>query len=267
MTENWDFYPCRVEDEPATIMLNLGLAQAAPVAELPVCAWLRVLLVSPRADGLSSSEEFDRLCEIGDALEAAIAEAPTPIRYAGRCTCSGRRDFYVYTASGLAAEALLSSVMAAFAEYDFDTGYREDPQWSLYREFLYPGPRSLQLINNRRVLEALEGSGDCLTQSRPVRHFVDFEADASLAAFRQALGLAGFDIVGERIDEKTGRQGLVFQRSESVEFVHINDLTMQLLDLVNSHGGNYDGWETEVRRPEEDAGHDDHSTESTSDET
>jgi regulator of RNase E activity RraB len=267
MSENWDFYPCRVEDEPASIMLNLGLAKEAPLEMLPVCSWLRVALKSPRPDGLSSSDEFDRLCEIGDALEAAVDEASTQIRYVGRCTCAGRRDFYAYAESGVAAEAVLSSVMAAFAEYEFDTGHREDPQWRLYREFLYPTDRSMQLINNRRVLEALESSGDPLTASRPIRHFVDFDANADLDAFRQALAIGGFEIVGGGVSEKTGRQSIVFERTESVDFLHINQLTIQLLDLANSHGGDYDGWETGVRRPVEDAGNDEIRTEGSTDET
>lgn len=267
MSENWDFYPCRVEDEPASIMLNLGLAKEAPVETLPDCTWLRVALKAPRPDGLSSSEEFDRLCEIGDALEAAVDEASTGLCYVGRCTCAGRRDFYAYAQSGVAAEAVLSSVMAAFPEYEFDTGHREDPQWRLYREFLYPTPRSMQMINNRRVLEALEKSGDPLAESRPIRHFVYFDANAQVEAFGQALAIAGFEIVGGQVDEQTGEQSVVFERNESVDFLHINQLTMQLLDLANSHGGNYDGWETEVRRPATDAGNDENSTEGTSDDT
>lgn len=267
MSENWDFYPCRVEDEPASIMLNLGLAKEAPVETLPDCTWLRVALKAPRPDGLSSSEEFDRLCEIGDALEAAVEEASTGLRYVGRCTCGGRRDFYAYAESGVAAEAVLSTVMAAFPEYEFDTGHREDPQWRLYREFLYPTPRSMQLINNRRVLEALEQRGDPLTESRPIRHFVYFDADADTEAFHQAMELAGFRIAGGDTSEESGRRSLVFERDESVDFLHLNQLTLQLIDLANSHGGDYDGWETEVRRPAKGAGNDDENAEGTSDET
>src|SRR5690606_19606188 len=143
----------------------------------------------------------------------------------------------------------LPILMAAFPEYEFDTGHREDVQWRLYREFLYPTNRSLQLINNRRVLEALEQRGDPLTESRPVRHFVDFDADAEIEAFRQALAIGGFEIVGGGAIEESDRQSIVFERIESVDFLHINDLTMQLLDLANSHGGDYDGWETQVRPP------------------
>jgi uncharacterized protein (TIGR01619 family) len=267
MSENWDFYPCRVEDEPATIMLNLALAKEAPLETLSICTWLRVPLKSPRPDGLSSPEEFDRLCEIGDALEAAVDEASTQLRYVGRCTCGGRRDFYAYAESGVAAEAVLSSVMAAFPEYEFDIGHREDPEWKLYREFLYPTDRSMQLIYNRRVLEALEESGDPLSESRPIRHFVYFDANTQIEAFRQALVIAGFEIVGGGLSEDSDRQSIVFERSESVDFLHVNQLTMQLLDLANSHGGDYDGWETEIRRPAEDAGDDDQNAEGTTDET
>src|SRR5690606_41208769 len=108
---------------------------------------------------------------------------------------------------------------------------------------------------------------DPLTESRPVRHFVYFDAGADIEAFRQALAIGGFEIVGGGAIEESDRQSIVFERIESVDFLHINDLTMQLLDLANSHGGDYDGWETQVRPPAENAGDDQNDAEGTPDET
>ena len=31
--QDWDFYPCRVDDNPASITLNLGLMRHGPIAE------------------------------------------------------------------------------------------------------------------------------------------------------------------------------------------------------------------------------------------
>jgi hypothetical protein len=35
MQEQWDFYFCRVDDAPASINLNLALAQTAPLENVP----------------------------------------------------------------------------------------------------------------------------------------------------------------------------------------------------------------------------------------
>ena len=260
MSENWDFYPCRVEGEPASIMVNLGLAAEAPLENLPDCVWLHVMMRHPRADGLSSQEEFDRLCEIGDALDDAVAESAQQVKYVGRCTSAGRRDFYAYAESGLVAESLLSSVMTPFAEYEFVTGFQADPEWRLYRDFLYPAPPSLQLINNRRVLDVLQQRGDDLSTPRPVRHFVYFSDSQQAAAFSQAAGENGFGIVSQQPEqtpavdptEDDGRHAVILERIDAVDDVTINNVVLELLELANSHAGDYDGWETEVRASPDD---------------
>lgn len=251
MSENWDFYPCRVEDQPASIMVNLALASEAPISNLPECAWLHVQMNNPRDDGLSSSEEFDRLCEIGDAIEAAVADSTSAVRYVGRCTSAGRRDFYAYAESGLVAESLLSGVMSGFPEYRFETGFREDAQWRLYQGFLYPTGHSLQLIYNRRVLEALEKAGDQLNVPRPIRHFARFGDVTGSKAFCEAVGEEGFEILAQDPDNDSPPLVVAFERIDSVNFIEINNLTVHLLDLANSHEGDYDGWETEVQQAED----------------
>lgn len=248
MSENWDFYPCRVEGEPASIMLNLGLHNEAPVAALPECAWLRITLKDPRPDGLSSSEEFDRLCEIGDALDAAVDSEGSQLSYVGRCTCGGRRDFYTYAQSGLVAEALLSSVMSAFPEYEFDTGFRPDPDWRLYRDFLYPTSRSMQLIQNRRLLDVLEQRGDESRVVRPIRHFADFAQQQQADTFVSEVMERGFAVVSRSVDDESARHFVVFEREDAPEFVPINNLTLELLGLAESHNGRYDGWETSLEQ-------------------
>lgn len=250
MSENWDFYPCRVEDEPASIMVNLGIAAEAPIDAVTDCTWLHVSLKDPRPDGLSSAEEFDRLCEIGDALDAAVRGASTSLRYVGRCTCRGRRDFYTYAESGVVAESILSGMMAAFPEYEFDTGFHSDPQWRLYREFLYPTSRSMQLINNRRVLDVLEKQGDVNGTSRPIRHFAYFANEEHARSFSDSVAERNFEIVSRSADETSGSHAVIFERSDPTEFVAINNLTLELLDLAESREGRYDGWETQVQNPE-----------------
>ena len=254
MSENWDFYPCRVEGKSASVMVNLALKADAPLEKLSDCVWLHVRMRRPQPDGLSSQEEFARLCEIGDALDAAVAESTQPIEYVGRCTSAGRRDFYAYAESGLVAESLMSSVMAAFSEYDFETGFQPDPQWQLYRDFLFPSPPSLQLIKNRRVLDVLQQRGDDLTQPRAVRHFVYFDDAEQAAAFEKAARDAGFEIASQEREQAGGEQrssaaeriGVIAERVDSVEFSAIGNVVFELFELAKSFEGDYDGWETQV---------------------
>ncbi|MEN0048709.1 MAG: DUF695 domain-containing protein [Bacteroidota bacterium] len=56
--------------------------------------------------------------------------------------------------------------MAAFPKYKFDFGHKPDKEWSGYFNFLYPSPRQMQAIQNRRILEQLEKGGDNLTKAK-----------------------------------------------------------------------------------------------------
>jgi hypothetical protein len=89
MTDNWDFYFLRVDDKPASIFVDLGIAREAPIKALPFMAYVRLYMTNPRPDGLSSQEEFDALTSIEDAMKklgGAGGEA-----YVGRKTNSRQR--------------------------------------------------------------------------------------------------------------------------------------------------------------------------------
>lgn len=96
MTDNWDFYSCRVDNKAASIYVDLGAIEMAPVASLPFIAYVRIAMNAPREDGLSSNGEFDVLMVIEDSLKQALADERTA--YIGRCTTNGCRDFFFYTA-------------------------------------------------------------------------------------------------------------------------------------------------------------------------
>src|SRR6476661_3579576 len=100
MSDEWDFYFCNVDDKPASIFCDLGIRKEVPLSEVEELTWLRLQMRQPRPDGLSSQEEFERLCEIDDALQAAASDTTPPIHYVGRNTCGGCRDYYFYASNG-----------------------------------------------------------------------------------------------------------------------------------------------------------------------
>ena len=61
MSDDWDFYFCSVDNKPASIFVDLGIAKEAPMAEYSVMAYVRTHMQAPRDDGLSSQVEFETL--------------------------------------------------------------------------------------------------------------------------------------------------------------------------------------------------------------
>lgn len=196
MDHDWDFFMLLVDDQPASIFVDLALVQVAPVTDQPMMAYVGATMRASRPDGLSSNEEYDALVAVETALEAQLT-GEIGATYAGRCTTAGNRDSYFYVADPGAFTHAAESAMAGFPEYLYATGHRDDPDWTAYRDFLYPGARDLQRIHNRRVMEVLQANGDDISLPRLIDHRAYLPTRAAVAALRAQLLAQGFSLVGE----------------------------------------------------------------------
>lgn len=186
MSQDWDFYFLRVDDKPASIFVDLGLANEAPLERFPYMAYVQLQMNAPRADGLSSREEFDSLKTVEGLFERALSK-PGDTMYVGRNTSNGCRDFYFYTANADNWEHRVSRVMEECDSYQFTCGSRHDPEWETYFGFLYPSEIDRQRIENRRVCDALEREGDTLSQEREIDHWAYSPTPTARAAFIRGL--------------------------------------------------------------------------------
>src|SRR6185503_3201335 len=191
MSDDWNFYRCRVDDEPASIFLDMGIRQSAPVRGFDTAAYLRLWMNDPRPDGLSSQEEFDTLVAIEDALKAEIEPGDMTI-YVGRNTSSGRRDFFFYTRDGDAFRASASAALANFAAYKAEIGMRPDADWDVYFNFLYPNDNEKQRMSNRDVVEALRREGDNVQKPRQIDHLILLADREQADAVAKAVAGLGF---------------------------------------------------------------------------
>jgi uncharacterized protein (TIGR01619 family) len=249
MSDDWDFYPCRVDDKPASIFVDLGICADVPIVDLVDMTWLRLYLQRPRDDGLTTNDEFQRLVEIEDALSTAISAANIQIAYVGRNTSDGTRDFYFYSSNGIATQSILSSAMVPFSEYEFESDSRHDPKWRTYLDFLYPSERSYRMILNDHVLTSLKKNGDNHLIKRAVDHWIYFDAAENREHFGRAASKLGFQIASQSNDGPEPRGfGIVLRHFTSVEYDTINNAVLQLFDLSKEFNGDYDGWETSVER-------------------
>jgi hypothetical protein len=161
MPANWKSYFCNVNDKLASVALDLGLREAAPIKEKPWLLWIWIYLLNPRPDGLSDRSEFDIICAIEDELTQQIAIHCDGI-YSGRITTEGRRELYFYGGSSQELNTAVTTAMAKFSQYSFDQDSLYQPDWNQYFNVLYPSERDLQRIMNRDVLDRMEEMGDTL---------------------------------------------------------------------------------------------------------
>jgi uncharacterized protein (TIGR01619 family) len=245
MTDNWDFYDLQVDGEAASIFVDLGITSDAPVAGLSHMAYVRLYMNQPRTDGLSSKEEFDTLVKIEEALEANLCGKD--VVYVGRNTSSGCRDFYFYCSTPENWQGSVDQVLTGFREYRYETGTREDADWSTYLGFLLPGKVERQKIENRRVCEALERHGDRLASEREIDHWSYFSSPDAVDAYLAEICASGFQVRTRRVsNEGLLRYGAQVWRVDVPSYENIDDVTLPLFEASARHGGEYDGWECPV---------------------
>jgi len=246
---NWDFYMCRLDDKPAFIFLPLDLLkQDPPVAKYPHLLLVRLHFLHPREDGLSSQEEFDTLVAIEDAVQEALTAEQAAI-YAGRVTTDGHRAFVFYTSAPERSEEQVAHVMRGFAAYEYEASTRPDENWDLYREFLYPAPKQMESIQNRRVLASLEKNGDALKQGREIDHWAYFPTAEARDRFVQRALELGYALRPDA-SSKADRGFLARMfRVDVPSYANIDDVTWPLHEAATEAGGEYDGWESPVIRP------------------
>jgi len=247
MVDDWDFYFLQVDDKPASIYLNLGLAPIAPLTGQTHMAYVRIAMHQPRPDGLSSQEEYDALIGLEDALVQPLEQRGHI--YAGRNTSDGNRDFYFYTADPESFQEAACAAMAGHRQYRFQVGSRRDPDWEIYRNFLYPSPGDLQGIldrreirMNRNVIEQLVSEGDDPSKSRAIDHLAYLPNASAAESLRAYLSNEGFTVSEPRAAGDV--LALPFERQDVPN--NIDEVVLPIVRRVRKLGGNYDGWGCEV---------------------
>ncbi len=243
-TDDWDFYFCLVDDKPASIFVDLGRIGRIPSSGFPIMMYLRLYMENPRSDGLSSNEDYQTLLAIEDGLEQKAQKQK--LIYVGRNTTDGFRDFVFYGADPSRFSKAVKETMHDFTSCRYEIGHREDKDWSVYREFLYPAPIQYRHMLNRRVLQALKEAEDDETVPHKLDHRVYFEAESQRTGFMQEILRLGYEIEGESLSAASPDIYLDFFRTDQLDAV--DAITNELEDLAARFGGNYDGWGTSVEK-------------------
>ena len=259
MSGNWDTYFCQVDGHPAAILVDLALADVAPLAAFPVMGYLSVSLHSPDEHGLPLQEEYERLGALEDHLESAFT-ADSAGLYAGRSATAGHFDFFFYLQSGERWGERAARIMALFPEYEWEAGSQSDAQWENYICFLFPDEYAMNGMQNRRALRKLEDQDDDPEKSRDIEHWAVFPHTAAAGEFARAIRDNGFTVLEESApiaagDVPEGASGVAgdmsgpspetgisihFSRPDAPE--DIDAVTYPLVALALTHGGAYQGW-------------------------
>ena len=245
MSEHWDFFPCNIGDDTASIFVDIGIAKELPLSGYDKLLNIRLHLKKPGADGLSTSEEFEELCELEDTVEEIFKEFD--VYYVGRITSAGFREYYYY-ASSFAFKNVLAQTLQSF-DYTFDVAESEDPSWSSYKEFLYPTSLDWQIIKDRQVIDNLQKNGDQCSDPRAVDHYACFSTNADALNFCNKAFKEGFEAGREISKGDDNSLSVHLIRKDIPGYPFFSNVTIKLLNMAEECNGYYDGWGCSVVTP------------------
>jgi uncharacterized protein (TIGR01619 family) len=245
MDNDWDVYISELNGLPASFFLNLAARPDGDSVLRPYVCRLDLNLAAPSEDGLTTKEESEKLLELEDGLSEAFSISHNGA-FVGRVTHDGKRRFFFYLTKADGVEGVIRHSLQSFEGYGWSHTIESDPDWRHFFDFLYPAPEEMQVIQNQRVLDALEEAGDLNHIVRRVDHWLYFPDREAMEKFEGQSMPPNFKIEEESIND--GQWKLRISRDDCVEFSHINDLTLELYGLAVESGGDYGGWETPVIR-------------------
>lgn len=242
----YEFYPCLVDDAPASIYVNLRFEQE-PLAGADTHYGVTIQMLEPGPYGIGTADEGDAVNAIEETLIAQVRERG--LVYVGRLRSRGEWEVTFYGADGhletLRAIARDASVggrrAAARSQHDRD--------WTYYRELLLPDAERRQWMDDRRLVQVLRDQGDALRTPRRVDHRAHFASAQARDAFVAAITGKGFALEVASQDEARERPfGAHVFRTDCIELDHIHDVVMTVVDAAILHGGEYGGWTTSIER-------------------
>lgn len=248
--DEWDFYYCRVDDAPASIFLNFAYRHARP-ANLDTLYFAGLQMLEPGEHGMGDGGDAEKLWQLEDRIiDAAAAHG---LCYVGRLRNQGDWQLTFYGNAGK-EEAFEALVVDALSDVPDDRGYRvgskPDAEWGYYEDFLLPDRERWQWIMDRRVVQQLAKAGDAHDIPRPVDHFIHFEHALQRDAFIEAARKKGFQAEEGPTEEGADRPyGAALVRNDATALNHIHDVVMDLIELAESHDGEYDGWGAPIVKP------------------
>ncbi|MFP4475456.1 MAG: ribonuclease E inhibitor RraB [Desulfatibacillaceae bacterium] len=243
MTDHWEFFPCNINNQPATVVYDHGMAERINQLEIDTLVKIQVALKQPQEDGQPPEDERHVL----DEVEAAVAEFAENHsgHYVGRLTLEGDRCFHVYANVGEHEVQGLAGAITANYGYEPRVALVDDPQKQGYWQDLFPTLWDWQLMQNLKLIRNLEDQGDDLTQPRPIYHFLFFQSREELDAFRSWAAEAGFtDARVMPPSKELPHFGLQLGHMGTPQLADINQTTLMLLQKAMESNAAYEGWHT-----------------------
>jgi len=246
MQEYWELYMKNLEGYPASVQFNAGISIEIEEIQYtyPIVAFVKAKLKEPNKHGLLSEREEPEILYMEDKLEAGLIKFRIG-KYVGRIISNDYVTFVYYVQFTYNWPDFIEYALNEHTSYEISNGYQEDSAWNYYHNLLYPTSKEWQLIQNHKVCDSLRNAEDNLHLPRAIEHTLYFTNIEKKKALIAKLTEEKFKIK-EELENEEGISGLSFYRVDKPFYHDIDTLTLSLIELLEAHGAQYDGWETSI---------------------
>ncbi|MFN3608510.1 MAG: DUF695 domain-containing protein [Hyphomonas sp.] len=247
MTEDvWRVYFADMGGQTASIVFNDGIASRINELPLAHAMKIRVPLLAPRADGLTTKEEAAVLGRLDERLAEIIrAEGG---EYLGRVTNKGARWMLaLIPPHPREMEAALQAAAAAEG-YAPEIHVEPDPGKAVYWQDLYPSEDDRQVMVDMEVQAVLREQGDRPEKSRRINHWIYFRDEEVAQRFGGWAAEQAYQNITITPPEADGAPLWRVQMAHegTLQLEDISRHSLAIGRQARDTGGHYDGWETQV---------------------
>lgn len=245
--EQWDTYMQRYGAKPGSVLVDVGLEPSVPLKLFPYLVITGPKAKTCDAQGLPPAAEIEALEKVLDATGGMLSGA-TAKKLAGTFTYNCERLNYYYVRDTTAVRRALNRMYENhFKDYTFSLKIKYDPQWEVYRNFLYPDSTAQAWMATNKAMSAMLAAGDDLKQPRTVNYTLYFLTEGSRAAFADSAKAHSYTVgKGTTVQGITPLYELIVSRYGAVKMDSILTRQAELEQLAAPLHGNFKGWGAEA---------------------
>ena len=242
--KDWCGWSCLVEGKPAMNMVDCNaFSEAGKTMQSLVV--LIVFDLGRSRNGFPTAEVFIDIYAIEEKIEKAIDEDS---RYAGRVTTDGLEYYLVYTKNPPKIIRKLEKIEKEY-NYKIELSLREDKEWKIYFDMLYPSPKEKQKFHNTTLIRKIIQVGSNPEKEHLIDHAIFFNSEKDRDQYLKELKKRKFPMEKyEFFDDRKNEKPFTLQISirSVLKIDLVNNSTNIFVDLADKYNALYDGWGTEI---------------------
>ena len=239
-SNHWEYFPCRINDNPFSIRFDTAVANLdeETKAKYPHTLVLQIYANEVNENGFPTPAERDRINNIEDNLIGGTYD----IRFMGVITGDGRVRFAFCYNGDAEAENIIQTLLGDNLDtVKFEYGVFPNDNFTYFYNALVPNIYEQNWIMNRHVCTNLEEGGETFQTPREIDFFCYFASEQHIQDVVEKLKLQGF-VEANREKTERGDYSLHLTLEEIPAFARINEITADILDLLEGTDGYFDGW-------------------------